>query len=72
MAQVGKAVQDDNEFLKSHSVLQMRLRTNTDRAVRGGLADYALFAHFGEEDDYAGEELLTQWYDAIRASIRTC
>ena len=62
MAQVGKAVQDDNEFLKSHSVLQMLLRTNSDRAVRSGLAGYALFAHFGEEDDYAGAELLTQWY----------
>ena len=62
MAQVGKAVQDDNEFLKSHSVLQMLLRINSDRAVRGGLAGYALFAHFGEEDDYAGAELLTQWY----------
>lgn len=62
MAQVGKTVQDDNEFLKSHSVLQMLLRTNSSNAVRRGLAGYAMFAHFGEEDDYAGAGLLTQWY----------
>jgi hypothetical protein len=62
MAQVGKMVQDDNEFLKSHSVLQMLLRTNSSDAVRRGLAGYAMYAHFGEEFDYAGAELLTQWY----------
>jgi len=62
MAQVGKMVQDDNEFLMTHSVLQMLLRTNSIDAVRRGLAGYALFAHFGEEYNYAGAELLTQWY----------
>jgi hypothetical protein len=62
MAQVGKAVQDDNEFLKSHSVLQMALRTNSSNAIRRGLAGYGMFAHFGEENDYAGAELLTLWY----------
>jgi hypothetical protein len=62
MAQVGKTVQDDNEFLKSHSVLQMLLRTNSSDAVRRGLAGYALLAHFGEEYDYAGAGLLTEWY----------
>jgi hypothetical protein len=62
MAQVGKTVQDDNEFLKSHSVLQMLLRINSSEAVRRGLAGYALFAHFGEEYNYAGVRLLTEWY----------
>jgi hypothetical protein len=62
MAQVGKTVQDDDEFLKSHSVLQMLRRTNSSGAVRRGLAGYAVFAHFGEEYNYAGAELLTAWY----------
>lgn len=62
MAQVGKSVQDDNEYLKSHSVLQMLLRTNSNEAVRRGLAGYALLAHFGEAYDYAGARLLTEWY----------
>jgi hypothetical protein len=62
MAQVGKTVKEDNEFLESHSVLQMLLRINSSDAVRRGLAGYAVFAHFGEAYNYAGAELLTQWY----------
>jgi hypothetical protein len=62
MSQVGKTVQGDNEFLKSHSVLQMLLRINSSEAVRRGLAGYALFAHFGEEYNYTGATLLTEWY----------
>jgi hypothetical protein len=62
MAQVGKAVKEDNAFLESHSVLQMLLRTNSSEAVRRGLAGYAVFAHFGEEYNYAGADLLADWY----------
>ena len=62
MAQFGKASQDNDEFRKSHSVLQMLLRVNSGKAVRRDLASYALFAHFGEEGDYAGAGLLTDWY----------
>ena len=62
MAQFGKTSQDNDEFLKSHSVLQMLLRVNSSDAVRRDLASYALFAHFGEEGDYAGAGLLTDWY----------
>lgn len=58
----GKTAQENYEFLKSHSVLQMLLRTNSSEAVRRDLAGYALFAHFGEEGDYAGAGLLTDWY----------
>jgi len=63
MAQAGKMVQDDNEFLKTHSVLQMLVRTNSGESVRRGLAGYSLFAHFGEEHNYAGAGLLTKWYE---------
>lgn len=62
MAQAGKAVEEENEFLKSHTVLQMLLRMNSGEAVRQGLAGYALFAHFGEEYNYPGVRLLTEWY----------
>lgn len=62
MGQVEKMVREDNEYLLSHSVLQMLVRINSEEAVRHGLAGYAMFAHFGEADDYAGAELLTQWY----------
>lgn len=62
MAQAGKTVEDENEFLKSHNMLQMLLRMNSSEAVRQGLAGYALFAHFGEEYNYPGARLLTEWY----------
>jgi len=67
MANFGKASKDNDEFLKSHSVLQMLLRVNSSEADRRDLASYALFAHFGEEGDYAGALLLTDWY---RRNIR--
>jgi hypothetical protein len=67
MANFGKKVQEDNDFLKSHSVLQMLLRINSPAAVRRDAANYALFAHFGEENDYAGAVLLQDWY---RRNIR--
>jgi hypothetical protein len=62
MADFGKKVQEDNDFLKSHSVLQMLLRINSSAAVRRDRANYALFAHFGEEGNYAGATLLQDWY----------
>ncbi len=62
MAHTAKKVQADNDFLKSHSVLEMLLRINSAEAVRQDQATYALFAHFGEPYNYAGGELLTWWY----------
>jgi hypothetical protein len=40
----------------------MLLRMNSSEAVRQGFAAYALFAHFGEEYNYPGVRLLTEWY----------
>jgi len=62
MGRFAKSVQERNAYLQSHTILQMLLRTNSDDAVRQDFALYALYAHFGEENDYAGAELLTDWY----------
>lgn len=62
MGEVGRMVQADDVFLRSHTILQMLLHTNSADAVRRNAAGYAMFVHFGEEDDSAGAELLTQWY----------
>jgi hypothetical protein len=67
MAHFEKAVKDNDEFLRSHTVLQMFLRINSGEAVRRDRAAYALFAHFGEPYDYAGAVLLMDWY---RRNIR--
>ncbi len=55
-------VRENDQFLKSHSVLQMLLRLNSDDAIRRDRSFYALMAHFGEEWDYAGGQLLGDWY----------
>ena len=68
MAQAGKTVKEENEFLKSHTVLQMLFRMNSSEAVRQGLAGYALFVHFGEEYNYPGVRLLTEWYQCVLSS----
>lgn len=62
MAQVGKMVEGENEFLKSHTILQTLLRMNSSEAVRRDLAGYALYAHFGENYNYTGAGLLIEWY----------
>ncbi len=62
MGRIGKMVQDNNEYLASHTILQMLVRTNSGESVKRDMAGYAMFAHYGEEDDYAGATLLTNWY----------
>jgi hypothetical protein len=62
MARTGREVQKQDEYLKSHTILEMLLRMNSQEYVRGGISLYALFAHFGEEYNYAGARLLTEWY----------
>lgn len=62
MGQVSRMVEEDNSFLKSHTILQMLRRANSDEAVQRSMAGYAMFAHYGEDWDYPGAQLLTQWY----------
>ena len=61
MARFGKTSKDNDEFLKSHAILQTLLRINSAEAARRDLAGYALFAHFGEAYDFAGADLITAW-----------
>lgn len=53
---------ESNEYLKTHSVLEMLRRMNSGAYVRDDAGWYALAAHFGDDGDPAGAELLTQWY----------
>jgi hypothetical protein len=64
MGRVRSMVQEQNDFLGTHTVLEMLLRINSGDAVRRNLAAYAMYAHFGAADeyDYPGAELLAQWY----------
>lgn len=67
MGEVGQFVKSDDDYLKSHTILEMMTRINSAESVEKGMRFYALSAHYGERYNYAGGELLTSWY---RRNIR--
>jgi hypothetical protein len=67
LAEIGKMVKEQNEYLKAHTILETLLLLNSDAAVARDLGFYALEARYGEPGDYAGPDLLAEWY---RRNIR--
>ena len=55
-------VKEQGEFLQTHSVLQTLLYLNSDTRVARDVAPYFLLARYGEPYDYAGPDLLAEWY----------
>ena len=53
----------DEEFLLSHTVLEMFRRLNSAEWVASNAAIYARMGHFGDDNDPAGAHLLTRWYE---------
>ena len=64
---VGTMVKAQDEYLKSHTVLETLLYMNADDKVAEDLGFYFRYAHFGERGDWPGAELLASWY---RRNIR--
>jgi hypothetical protein len=62
MADIGAMVKAQGEYLKSHTVLQTLLYMNADAKVAEDVGFYYREAHYGEPGDYAGPDLLTEWY----------
>jgi hypothetical protein len=67
LGDIGKMVKEEDEYLKTHTVLQMLLMMNSDPQVAHDLGFYYLEARYGEPGDYAGPDLLAEWY---RRNIR--
>jgi hypothetical protein len=61
-ASMGTGVKDENDFLLSHTVLQMFEHINSDSMVADDVAFYLAFASYGDPDDYAGSDLIASWY----------
>ena len=55
-------VKAQGEYLKSHTVLQTLLYMNSDAKVAQDVGFYYLEARYGEPGDYAGPDLLAEWY----------
>jgi len=58
----GAMVKEEDDFLRSHTVLEMLEYINTDSMARKGIAAYYAFVPYGEPGDYAGPDLLAAWY----------
>jgi len=62
MAEIGEMVKAQGDYLNSHTVLQTLLYMNSDAKVAQSVGFYYLEAHYGEPGDYAGPDLLAEWY----------
>jgi len=67
MAEIGERVKAQDKYLKTHTVLQTLLHMNADAKVAQDVGSYYLLARYGELGDYAGPDLLAEWY---RRNIR--
>jgi hypothetical protein len=67
MGKIGEMVKAQDEYLKTHTVLQTLLYMNSDPKVAEDVGFYYLEARYGEPGDYAGPDLLAEWY---RRNIR--
>jgi len=61
-ASMGARVKDENDFLLSHTALQMFEYINSDSMVSSDVASYFAFVPYGDPDDYAGSDLIASWY----------
>jgi len=59
---IAKQVKEQDEFLKSHTVLEMFQYLNSDSMAAKGVAWYYRCVAYGDPDDYAGPDLLAAWY----------
>ena len=57
-----KVVKEQDEFLRSHTVLEMLEYMNSDAMAAKDVASYFAFVPYGEPGDYAGPDLLAAWY----------
>jgi len=62
VGEIGEMVKAQGEYLKSHTVLQTLLYMNADAKVAQDVGFYYREAHYGEPGDYAGPDLLAEWY----------
>ncbi|MBZ5664545.1 MAG: DUF5694 domain-containing protein [Acidobacteriia bacterium] len=62
MAGMGTLVKEQDDFLRSHTVLDTLEYMNSDSMAVKGMAFYYAIVPYGEPGDYAGPDLLALWY----------
>jgi hypothetical protein len=58
----GTMVKEQDDFLQSHTVLEMLEFMNSDKRVEKDVALYYATVSYGDPSDYAGPDLLAAWY----------
>lgn len=66
-SEIGAMVKAQNDYLLSHTVLETLLYMNADAKAADDVGFYFREAHFGEPGDWAGADLVADWY---RRNIR--
>jgi hypothetical protein len=61
-ATMGDRIKAEDDFLHSHTVLEMLELMNADERVTKDIAYYFNFVPYGDPNDYAGPDLLAMWY----------
>jgi uncharacterized protein DUF5694 len=67
MGGFGAQVKAQGEYLASHTILETLLYMNSDARAEEDVGLYYRLAHFGEPGDFAGADLLADWF---RRNIR--
>ena len=62
MSETGAMVKAQDQYLASHSVLETLLYMNADGKVAEDVGFYYRLAHFGEPGDWAGADLVSDWF----------
>lgn len=62
MAKWGAAVKELDEYLKTHTILETLKYVNSDAFVAENVSPYFEVVRFGDQLDYAGPDLLGNWY----------
>ena len=60
--ETGAMVKAQDQYLASHSVLETLLYMNEDDKVAEAVGFYHRLAHFGEPGDWAGADLVSDWF----------
>ena len=60
--EIGSMVKAQGEYLASHTVLDTLLYMNEDSKVAQAVGFYYRQAHFGEPGDWAGADLVSDWF----------
>lgn len=60
--EIGEMVKAENATLASHTILETLLAMNADEAVAGYVGWYFRIARFGEPGDWAGADLVSDWF----------